>query len=119
MADRGHDLQFHQAVGQQAQGPAGGPAGWFPARQGNELGFGGPIEAAHIRPRRRFALQGGGQAILDKLPPHALHGGDGNLNGGGDICVQQAAVGGHLIGFEENARMRLPGGGRMFFAQEG
>ena len=116
MADRGHDLQFDQTVGQQAQGSAGAPTGGGPARQRNELGFGGPIEAAHIGPLRRFTFQGGRQAVLDQAPPHSLHCSDGNLDGRREVRVQQAAFGGGRIGFEEDARLGLPEGGRMFLA---
>ena len=119
MADRGPDLQFDQTVGPQAQGPAGAPTGRGPARQRDELGFGGPLEAALLRPFRRLACQGGGQSLFHKTLPHPRHGGHGNLDGRRDVRIQQAPFRARFIGFEENARRGLPEGGRLFLAQQG
>ena len=70
------------------------------------------------RSSRRNCSVGGGQAVLDKAPPHPLHGGDGNLDGHRDVRVQQAPFRATFIGFEENARMGLPEGGSMFLTQK-
>jgi hypothetical protein len=76
--------QRHQPIGQQPQGPALVALGWGAAGQRDQLGLLGPVQAAAVGARGRFAVDRGVQPGRDVVQADPGHGGRVDLQCGPD-----------------------------------
>ena len=119
MADRVHDLQFHEPPDQQAQRPAGAPLRRRPAAQREELRLALAVELAQIVAFRILAFERTLQSVLHAHASHALHTRDARVRGGGDLRIAAPALGPIGVGQQQDARVPLPHRTGSAFAQDG
>lgn len=103
IADRLDHFQLHELVGQERQRPAGAAGRRGRAGQGNQAGFGSPVQLAQAaRAVLRLVGQGGVEAALDEALADALDGAVAAAQRLGDLGVLPGGAAVGLVGLEED-----------------
>lgn len=101
--------ELNHLPGQEPQRPSRLPLGRRGAGQGNQMRFLLAVESGGIDPlATTIGAQRRHQALLDKAPPQALHGGKTNLQRLGNALVRPARPRLGLVRLEQDLRVPQP-----------
>ena len=109
-ANRVHDLQCNEPVGEQRERPAGAPFRGRAARQSDQPGLLCAVQLAILPARGPLLFQGCGQAFLDESLPHAMDAREAGLHGLGDLQIAPIRASLARIGCEQYPSPRQDGG---------
>ena len=87
-----HELEDHELLREQPQGPPRAPLGRRAARQVNELRLRDSVELPCVRTRLPLAFDRRNQALHHACPSRSLDGGDADAELVDDLLVDRAGV---------------------------
>jgi hypothetical protein len=105
-------LQRDEAVGEQAQRPAGRAGRRRAAGDAHQVRFLAPVQLARAPRARRSALDGRAEARVPICAPDADNRRRADVEGGAHLVVRPARARGGGIGFEQDTGVRERAGGR-------